>query len=56
MTGHLIHLRILRPDGSEAARGPLRADLVADVVQREGFLWHILEMRGWRIEPVGGAG
>lgn len=54
MTG-LIRSRILRPDGTEAARGPLRADLVAEVVQREGVLWHILETRGWRLEPVGQA-
>lgn len=55
MTGVLIPMRVLRPDGTEAARGPLGPDVIADVVKAEGVIWHILQTRGWRVEPAGGA-
>lgn len=50
MTGPLIHMRALRPDGSEAARGPLMADVIADAVKVGGAPWHVLVGRGWRLE------
>lgn len=56
VSGPLIHVRVLRPDGSEAASGPLQADVIADVVKAEGVIWHVLQARGWRLESVGGAG
>lgn len=47
-----IPLRALRPDGTEAARGVLMADLIADAVKDGGAPWHILTLRGWRVEMV----
>lgn len=52
MTGLLIHWRILRPDNTVAARGPLRADVVVEAVREGGAPWHILMTRGWREEQV----
>lgn len=45
-----IHLRVLRPDGTEAARGPLLADVIRDAAKDGGAPWPELRERGWRIE------
>lgn len=47
-----IHIRVLRPDGTEAARGPLRADVTADAEREAGLPWWLLELDGWRVEMV----
>lgn len=52
MTGRMLPLVALRPDGTEAARGPLMADVIADAVRLGGAPWHILLLRGWRIEAA----
>lgn len=52
MTSRLIPMRVLRPDGSTAAEGPLLADLRLDVERETGQPWWMLEVAGWRIVPV----
>jgi len=49
-----IHIRAVRPDGTEAARGPHGPDVIADAVKAGGAPWHILALKGWRVETVRG--
>ncbi len=51
-----IAMRALRPDGSQAARGLLVADVIVEAVRDGGAPWHILQARGWRVEMVPGIG
>lgn len=45
-----IKVRALDPDGKVRAEGVLRPDVVADAVKIGGAPWHVLEMRGWRLD------
>lgn len=53
MSGPVILARVLRPDGSVAAEGPLVADLIVDVFRAEKKPWRVLARLGWRVEHVG---